>query len=170
MKLFRFLTLLALVALPALADAPLRIVKSDKGYLFSSQSNTSGYEFEVPGKTIRSSEKEGRIFAMIDGALVQILRVPAAQGKDEEALAAHRRSESAYLEKSGAVLAESAQCAALAIPHAEWRAELKDVSNSRYLTVKLDDSILVLVVADNATSPPGQAEQQFSAICGSFHR
>ncbi|UUZ47004.1 hypothetical protein LP420_25725 [Massilia sp. B-10] len=172
MKLSRIFPLLALVTLPALADVPLRIVKSDTGYLFTAQSKAAkatGYEFDVPGKAIRTSEGNGRIFAVIDGVMVQLLRVPAAMTEDE-ALAAHRQTEVAYLEKNKAVIAESALCANLALPHAEWIAELKGVSSSRYLTVKIDDTILVLVVASNAKSPPGLAEQQLAGICSTFKR
>jgi len=172
MNLFRLLALL-LFAAPVMADVPLRIVKSDTGYMFTAQSKAAksgGYAFEVPGKTIRSSEGKGRIFAAIDGVMVQLLRVPAGAGTEEEALAAHRQTEMLYLEQSKATVTPSALCAGLAIPHAEWIAELAGVSTSRYLTVKIDDSILVLVVASNAKSPPGQADRQMTAICNSFQR
>jgi hypothetical protein len=76
----------------------------------------------------------------------------------------------AYLEKNKALIAESTLCANLALPHAEWIAELKDVSTSRYLTVKIDDTILVLVVASNAKSPAGQADRQMAGICSTFRR
>ncbi|SHG35588.1 hypothetical protein [Massilia sp. CF038] len=170
MKLFRLLPLLALAALPALADAPLRIVKSDTGYRFSAKTKSSEYAFEVPGKTIRTSEKDHRIFAMIDGAMLQVLRVPASAGTEEEALAAHRQTESAFLEKSGATVSESSHCASLAVPHAAWQAELADVSVSRYLTVKIDETILVLVVASNVTTPSGVADKQMDSICSTFQR
>jgi hypothetical protein len=173
MNLSRFFPLLVLLALPARADVPLRIVKSDTGYLFTAQSKAAkatGYEFDVPGKGIRTSEGNGRIFAAIDGVMVQLLRVPAPAGSEEEALAAHRQTEVAYLERNKAVIAESTLCANLALPHAEWIAELKDVSTSRYLTVKIDDTILVLVVASNAKSPAGQADQQMAGICSTFKR
>lgn len=173
MNASRLISLLALVALPAMADVPLRIVKSDTGYLFTAQSKAAksgGYEFDVPGKAIRTSEGNGRIFAAIDGVMVQLLRVPAPAGSEDEALAAHREKEAAYLEKNKAVIGPSTLCAGLAIPHAEWIAELKGVSTSRYLTVKIDDTILVLVVASNAKSPPGQADQQMTGICNTFKR
>jgi hypothetical protein len=169
----RLLPLLALVALPAQADVPLRIVKSDTGYLFTAQSRAAkatGYEFDVPGKAISISEGNGRIFAAIDGVMVQLLRVPAAAGSDEEALAVHRQTEVAFLERSKAVISESTLCADLALAHAEWIAEIKGVSTSRYLTVKMDDTILVLVVASNATSPVGQADQQMMGVCRTFRR
>jgi hypothetical protein len=173
MNLSRFLLLLSLAAAPAFADVPLRIVKSDSGYLFTAQSKAAksgGYQFEVPGKAIRTTEGHGRIFAAIDGVMVQLLRVPAPAGTEDEALAAHRQAETAFLEKSKALIAPSSLCAGLALPHAEWIAELKGVSTSRYLTVKIDDTILVLVVASNAKSPPGQADQQMTGICNTFKR
>lgn len=170
MKMTRWIALLALVAVPAFASGPLRINQSDTGFLFSGKADTTAYSFDVPGKSIRTSEGEGRIFATIDGVMVQLLRVPAVAGTESEALEAHRKTEVAYLEQHGAVISPSTICSALAIPHREWRAELKGVSTSTFLTIPIENTILVLVVAFNASSPPGLAEQQMAGICNTLKR
>jgi hypothetical protein len=123
------------------------------------------YSFDVPGQMIRTTEGEGRIFAAIDGVMVQLLRVPAMAGNEAESLAAHRKTEVEFLEKNGGVIAPSSVCAHFGTPHEEWKAEFKGKNVSTFLTVKIEDSILVLVVGSNAKSPKGQADRQLAGIC-----
>lgn len=146
----------------------LEIVKSEDGFRFSAPAAQEKFSFNVPGEAIRTAEDSGRVFADIDGATIQILRVPLKLFPGKDKLAGHKEFESKSLEASGVHISPSEFCSQLLVPHQEWRAELPSISVSRYLTFQTKRSIIVIVVSASSESSAKVARHHLDAVCASL--
>jgi hypothetical protein len=161
----RFLPLLTLLAVPALAASSWPISKPDAEYPQTAQTNGVVFAFIEPADTMHPPQGDDSNMVVTNGVQLQTFYVPAVGGSAEQSLAAHRKAETALLQQSGAVVSESHFCSRVAQPHGEWRSTLKGIRDSRYLTVKSGDAIKVTIVASNPKSPRGGAEQRMQEIC-----
>ena len=165
MHISRFLPLLTMLALPALAASSWPISKPDAEYPHFAESNGARFAFIEPADAIHPPEGNDSNMVVMKGVQLQTFYVPAVPGSAEQALTAHRKAETALLQHSGAVVSESNYCKGVAQPHGEWRSTLKGIRDSRYLTVTAGDAIKVIIVASNPRSPQGGAEQRMREIC-----
>jgi hypothetical protein len=169
MKVVAAAVMLALLPGPVASEENwLEIIKSENGFLFSGPGDNETFSFDVPGELIRTTEDSGRAFAAIDGAVVQVLRVPLSLFPGGDKLGEHEEYESKSLQASGVRVSPSAFCSKRSFPHREWRAELPGVSVSRYLTFPTKRSIIVVVVSANSESSAKVAKKQLEGICASI--
>ena len=164
---FLLLTAFSLVPSDALANW-LQLNKSQGGYLFEAISKEEPFSFDVPGQSVQTSGEDGRAFAKIDNVLVQVMRAPFPAEPGGDALADHMASEVAYLREAGAAISESAVCSQLSVPHREWVATLANGSASTYLTIRLKEHVLVVVLARDSATSIGAVNTKLTALCGSL--
>gem|GEM_PF-5037599 len=165
MPTLRLLPLLSLLAVPALAASSWPITKPDAEYPHFAESNGARFAYIEPVDAIHPPQGNDSNMVVTNGVQLQTFYVPAVRGSAEQSLAAYRKAETALLQQSGAVVAESNFCKGVAQPHGEWRSTLKGIRDSRYFTVKAGDAIKVTIVASNPKSPRGGAEQRMQEIC-----
>ncbi|WP_155844806.1 hypothetical protein [Arenimonas oryziterrae] len=167
MKIPRNLILLSLLAISMplnAANSALQVTRSKDGFLFVGPKGEESFSFDVAGKTIRTADDDGRLFAEIDGILIQLTSYPIAELPEGDALTEHQKYETDYLKKH-TIISNSSVCSGLAIPHREWKATLSGVSTSTYLTIKLKRSILIVVVAVTDKDQAVIARQKLASIC-----
>jgi hypothetical protein len=144
------------------------IVTAEGGYRFQGARQDEPWSFEVPGRGIRTHDDHGRMFADIDGVVVQVMAVPLAQFPGNDPLGAHRDDEANHFAAMGSIVTATEDCASLPIPHREWRATLHGVSTSQFLTVATSRAILVVVVANGGDAPTPDARAKWRGICATL--
>lgn len=169
MRKLLFPLLLAITTQASADESWLNIIKSEKGFLFVGPMEEKKFSFDIIGQSIRTTEDRGRVFAEIDGIIVQIMTYPTEDLPKGDALAQHKKYETDYQETTvGATVTSPNNCSMLVVPHREWTATLPGASTSQFLTVELQKSILVLVVAYNDPNQSAAAQLKFTSICSSL--
>ena len=167
-----FLIAMCAYVMPVLAaDRWLDVVTSRTGYEFRGKSDNVAWTFDVPGRTIETTENRGRAFAHIDDVVVQVFTMRASQFAGENVLLGHRKYESDYLERMGAAVGPSNICALMAIPHQEWEVVppkgAQTAMRSVYLTFVAKHQVVIIAVAGEAAAEP-EAKRKLRAICSSL--
>jgi hypothetical protein len=149
-------------------DRPwMSLLTAPSGFLFRSENAEDPWSFEVEGHAIRTRDDHGRVFADVDGAVIQVVLVARAQFPGDAPLRTYRDNETAYLAHNGARVEASDRCAAVAIPHEEWRAVKPGASSSTYLAFSTGQNILQVVVANEGEATSAEAERKLRSICRS---
>jgi hypothetical protein len=149
------------------AEPWLKIVKSEKGFLFQLRSEGKPFSVDVPGSTIETTEDRGHAFAGIDHVTFQVFLTQRAAKQGLAGLDVFVNEEKTFAEKVGAKLEATSNCLQLALTHREWRVEMPNGAVSLYLAAEFQSSIFVMAAgADAADQDRGKA--MFTAACESF--